>query len=103
MFNIVRPIILWVYANLPVSYTRNIFTCEQKKLLLCDNVFIGECQCLPGWIGRNCSTPCLIGTFGVGCSQHCKCANGGKCRGSDGHCRCTAGWIGAQCTESKYP
>lgn len=63
--------------------------------------FSGQCQCLPGWMGKNCGIPCEEGRFGVNCSQHCKCMNGGQCRRNDGVCRCKPGWIGTQCNESK--
>lgn len=61
---------------------------------------LGACQCRPGWkASGRCSERCSQGTFGVNCTQHCKCQNGGKCRANDGICRCVPGWTGARCTE----
>ncbi|XP_024874760.1 protein draper-like, partial [Temnothorax curvispinosus] len=57
------------------------------------------CQCRPGWQGEYCQTPCTEGTYGVNCTQHCKCQNNGKCRLKDGHCQCPPGWTGTMCTE----
>ena len=74
--------------------------CECKNGAECHHI-TGQCQCLPGWKGKNCQIKCPENTFGVNCTQHCKCLNGGKCRASDGHCRCAPGWTGSHCTESK--
>lgn len=83
------------------------YWCDKKLLLIyqyriINIIFIlGECSCLPGWMGKNCNTPCPSGRFGVNCTQHCKCLNNGKCRGNDGACHCAPGYTGTQCTESK--
>lgn len=59
----------------------------------------GQCQCAPGWIGNNCNLPCPDGSYGVGCTQQCKCKNGARCRKNDGYCICTEGRMGVHCDE----
>lgn len=61
--------------------------------------FSGDCQCLPGWTGKKCGSPCASGFFGLHCGQTCKCQNGGHCRSNDGFCHCEPGWTGTKCYE----
>lgn len=61
----------------------------------------GQCRCLPGWKGDDCSVPCPANTWGIACAQRCTCLHNGTCRPNDGQCRCHDGWMGPQCNESQ--
>ena len=63
--------------------------------------YLGQCRCLPGWKGDDCSVPCPANTWGIACAQRCTCLHNGTCRPNDGQCRCHDGWMGPQCNESK--
>lgn len=64
-------------------------------------LFTGQCRCLPGWKGDDCSVPCPANTWGIACAQRCTCLHNGTCRPNDGQCRCHDGWMGPQCNESE--
>ena len=40
---------------------------------------------------------CPSGLYGIGCSLHCLCANGGHCDPVSGTCQCAEGWRGDLC------
>ncbi|XP_052256587.1 uncharacterized protein LOC127861905 isoform X2 [Dreissena polymorpha] len=64
----------------------------------CDAVS-GKCSregCKPGWKGDACDTRCIIGTYGLNCTESCSmnCMNTGDCKNDDGSCigGCVAGY-----------
>ncbi|ESO97539.1 hypothetical protein LOTGIDRAFT_152632 [Lottia gigantea] len=71
------------------------------------NVDTGLCSngCLPNWTGNSCSTLCVDGPYGVGCSKHCSKRNckysNSSCNPADGLCQggCASGWSGIDCSQ----
>lgn len=57
----------------------------------------GGCVCDAGWRGKNCSEVCAPSFYGDGCSQTCRCYNGGQCDLVTGHCACPPGFHGDAC------
>ena len=87
--------IFWTISGLPVLFLQFL------ALYLYFIFFAGECVCLPGWRGGDCSEPCEHDTFGYNCLQQCHCLNHASCRGNDGFCECLPGWMGPGCSQSK--
>ncbi|KAK3804095.1 hypothetical protein RRG08_053158 [Elysia crispata] len=75
-------------------------TCAPKQG--CDNEN-GSCiSCLPGYVGPQCETECLVGTYGVNCLHHCSSHCGGEfkeCDRRNGTCLrgCVVGYRGELC------
>ncbi|VDK36403.1 unnamed protein product [Gongylonema pulchrum] len=57
----------------------------------------GICECLVGWSGQRCDTPCPEGYFGTNCTEQCSCENGTQCDPADGECICQPGFRGKSC------
>ncbi|XP_024901834.1 EGF-like and EMI domain-containing protein 1 [Pteropus alecto] len=62
------------------------------------DTMIGTCDCLPGFIGADCSQTCPEGHYGQNCVQHCSCGSG-QCDPITGRCQCSPGQMGARCQQ----
>lgn len=99
--------------------------CECYNNAQCHHI-TGECECAPGYTGHKCFETCAAHTFGLNCTQECKCSystinlchnsvrhfvcfiywtgkNDAKCNPTDGSCICTKGWKGRYCEKRGCP
>ncbi|XP_034940577.1 uncharacterized protein [Chelonus insularis] len=58
---------------------------------------VAHSDCKPGYIGKNCTTECPVGTWGVLCKNTCNCNPLEICSPTNGSCYCPAGWKGLAC------
>ena len=47
----------------------------------------GSCNCSVGFTGAYCDKPCLHGSAGLNCTQHCNCTAYGTCNQFTGKCQ----------------
>ncbi|KFV05680.1 Multiple epidermal growth factor-like domains protein 6, partial [Pterocles gutturalis] len=61
----------------------------------CDPVS-GTCDCVPGFIGADCSKTCPENRYGKDCALFCACGKG-QCDPQTGKCTCPPGQMGPGC------
>ncbi|KAJ8311560.1 hypothetical protein KUTeg_010915 [Tegillarca granosa] len=72
---------------------------SNKHLLFALLVINTPVVCFISWTGLDCNSPCSNYTFGMNCTEKCKCQNGAYCNFVTGTCTCASGYTGDICAD----
>ncbi|CAF1520429.1 unnamed protein product, partial [Didymodactylos carnosus] len=74
--------------------------CHCASKLPCSGDGCSNCVCSPGFSGQYCNKKCPAGSFGIHCTQLCRCNDPDLCNPETGECQgsCMKGWYHHQCS-----